>query len=764
MFLISSFSCKKDDTLSNKYERPSWLAGRLYTQILTKPELSTFAELLHIAGYDTIINISGEYTVFAPSNDAFKKYFQEKSKYKSITEIPKEEVVKLVKFHLVQNPWSKEQLRSLDIYGWIDTLDLSNNLPKGNKRETLLLGKNQKYGVEYSRYKKQNSFLNRTNLIDTMQTSWHRLVFNDSRKFVPIFYKKYFDIYNLSTADYSFYFDRQFENINDLYYSSARVVSDEMFAENGFVYTIDRVAEPLKNGAELLSDKSKSYSYIKYYNLINLFAEMDYNEQETNKQPGVDQGVKVDSLFNLTYPQLVFDINNEKTKPPKGAFGLPELVTIRYHKAIVAPTNEAFDQLVSQYLAGINNWGSLDDAPENIKRIIANSSLSNNSIYPTDFQRGFLNGELDIIKIDESSIIQKEYGSNCTFIGVNKPIVPRAFSSVAGPVYLRKGFFKLMSAIEMAKLLPALKTREANYSFFVEPDGLTSADSSFLYNPVTKQFSAVTLWPSVTPTKLTVNDLRILLLNHIGLDQPKGNAKKEFIKNMAGNYLIFDNVTKEVKGTASSTYGYKGSQEVHVFPKIISTNADNGTTYEIDNWFSFNASSIFLTISTKYPKFHGLLKKAGLSQDKLYKYSFISDNQEYTVFIPNDSVLNVTNTDAMSQNELKNFLLMHFIQGDIIFTDGSKQSGYYETARVDESSTPFSTVFTRIKINTDIDKITIPSKNGGSLVVVNESPVSNILTAVNLSTTGLEAYDNIMNNAVVHEIKKVLLFNEVDTK
>ena len=764
MFLISSFSCKKDDTLSNKYERPSWLAGRLYTQILTKPELSTFAELLHIAGYDTIINISGEYTVFAPSNDAFKKYFQENSKYKSITEIPKEEVVKLVKFHLVQNPWSKEQLRSLDIYGWIDTLDLSNNLPKGNKRETLLLGKNQKYGVEYSRYKKQNSFLNRTNLIDTMQTSWHRLVFNDSRKFVPIFYKKYFDIYNLSTADYSFYFDRQFENINDLYYSSARVVSDEMFAENGFVYTIDRVAEPLKNGAELLSDKSKSYSYIKYYNLINLFAEMDYNEQETNKQPGVDQGVKVDSLFNLTYPQLVFDINNEKTKPPKGAFGLPELVTIRYHKGIVAPTNEAFDQLVSQYLAGINNWGSLDDAPENIKRIIANSSLSNNSIYPTDFQRGFLNGELDIIKIDESSIIQKEYGSNCTFIGVNKPIVPRAFSSVAGPVYLRKGFFKLMSAIEMAKLLPALKTREANYSFFVEPDGLTSADSSFLYNPVTKQFSAVTLWPSVTPTKLTVNDLRILLLNHIGLDQPKGNAKKEFIKNMAGNYLIFDNVTKEVKGTASSTYGYKGSQEVHVFPKIISTNADNGTTYEIDNWFSFNASSIFLTISTKYPKFHGLLKKAGLSQDKLYKYSFISDNQEYTVFIPNDSVLNVTNTDAMSQNELKNFLLMHFIQGDIIFTDGSKQSGYYETARVDESSTPFSTVFTRIKINTDIDKITIPSKNGGSLVVVNESPVSNILTAVNLSTTGLEAYDNIMNNAVVHEIKKVLLFNEVDTK
>lgn len=768
LILLGFIGCRKEE-LTGKYARPTWLAGKLYTQIKTKPELSTFADLLHVSGYDTIIDVSGSYTVFAPSNDAFTKYFQENSKYKSVSEMPKSEVVKLVKYHLVQDAWSKKQLRELDVFGWIDTLDLKNNVPKGYKRQTLYIGKNQKYGVVYSKYKKQNSDLKRTNIIDTTQTSWHRRVFTDSRKFVPIFYKEYFDIYDLSAnTDYAFYFGRQFTQISDLNYANGRIISDEMFAENGFVYTIDRVVEPLKNGMELLSDKSKPNQYTSYYNLINQFSELSYNEQETFKQPGADQGLKVDSLFNLVYPQLVFDINSEKTKPPRGVYGLPGNVTIRYQHGLVAPTNEALAQLVNTYLSGGNNWGSLEASPENIKRIIVNSSLSTSPVYLTDVQKGFLNGEADVIKVDESTIVQKEYGSNCTFIGVNKPIVPRAFSSVTGPVYTRKGFAKDMYAIEKAGLLSALKRKDANYSFYVESDENTSKDSSFIYEPgltaSTDRFSTFTLYPAIKKIGLTVEDLRILLLNHIATDQPKGIARKEFIRNLAGNFIVYDKATKEVRGTSATTYGYRGAQVVHVIPKKISTNSDNGTTYEIDNWFNFGGSDIYTVISTKYARFHALLKSAGLSQDKLFKYSFMSDNQNYTVFVPTDSVLNVTNTDAMTQKELQNFLMMHFVQGELIFTDGNKKEAYYETCRIDESSTPYSTVYTQIRIVPGLDKITIPLKSGGQPIVVNESPATNIIAVRNLSTTGSEAYGNIVSNGVVQEIKKVLRYEEVDKK
>lgn len=761
--LVFFFSCRQEGL--NKYERPTWLAGKLYTQITTKPELSTFTELLQATGYDTIINVSGSYTVFAPSNDAFTRYFQKNPNYKSIGELPKAEALKLVKYHLVQNPWSKKQLMSLDIYGWVDTLDLNNNLPKGYKRETLLREKNKLYGVVWSKYKRLGLTQKRQNIIDTTATSWHRRVFTDSRKYTPIFFKQYFDIYDLPTSDFAFYFNRQFEAATDLYYSGGRVISDEIFAENGFVYVIDEVVEPLKNGAEILSDNSKGNSYSNYYNIVNMFSEFEYNETETFKQPGADQGLLVDSLFNLSYPQLVFDITSEKTKPPRGSFGLPSNVSIRYHHGIVAPTDEAMNQLVNQYLVGGGNWGSLDGSPENIKRIIANSSLSINPIYPTDLQKGFLNGESDEVKIDESTIVQKEYGSNCTFIGVNKPIVPRAFSSVTGPVYTRRGFSKVMYAIEKSGLLSALKRKDADYSFFVENDGNTSVDSSLIYDPTREIFTIATLYPSITLKTLSNDDLRLLLLNHIGTARPKGIARKEFVKNLAGNYLIFNNETNEVSGTAPTTFGYLGSKQVKVVPRQISTNADNGTTYEIDNWFNFSVSGIFSVISTNYPKFHNLIKKAGYSQDKLSKYSFMSENQLYTVFAPTDSLLNTINTDAMSLKQLQDFVLLHFVQGQLIFTDGNIPSGYYETSRIDESSTPYSTVYTKIRIDTGIDEITIPSKNGDPAVIVNESAKTNVLTGRSLSTSSQQnIFPNSLNNGVVHEIKKPLLFDLVDTK
>jgi len=456
--------------------------------------------------------------------------------------------------------------------------------------------------------------------------------------------------------------------------------------------------------------------------------------------------------------------NSEKTKPPRGVFGLPGNVSIRYHHGIVAPTNEALNQLVSQYLAGGNNWGSLDAAPENIKRIIANSSLSTNPVYLTDIQKGFLNGESDIIKVDESNIVQKQYGSNCTFIGINKPIVPRAFSSVTGPVYTRKGFSKVMFAIEKSGLLSALKRRDANYSFYVASDQTTSIDSSFIYDQVSERFTAVTLHPSVRQTTLSNDDLRTLFLNQVGLSEPKGIARKEFIKTLGGNYLTIDNVTKEIKGTATSTYGYRGVKDIKLIPKKISTNSDNGSTYEVDGWFNFNSNDIFSTISVKFPKFHALIRKAGLSQDKLFKYSFMSDNQNYTVFAPSDSVLNTVNLDALTQKELQNLIMMHFIQGEMIFTDGNKQAGYYETARIDESSTAYVINNTLMRIIPGIDKITIPSKNGTPAAVINESERSNLISARNLSTTGQEAYATVVSNGVVHELKTVLRFEAIDNK
>ena len=134
--LILSYGCRDD---FNKFERPEWLKGKLYTQIQNYPELSIFAECLELTGYNNIIDVSGSYTVFSPTNEAFETFFANQPAYNSVNDIPVNELEKIVKYHIVQNPWSKRQLQSLDIYGWIDTLDVNKDQPRGFKRSTLLL-------------------------------------------------------------------------------------------------------------------------------------------------------------------------------------------------------------------------------------------------------------------------------------------------------------------------------------------------------------------------------------------------------------------------------------------------------------------------------------------------------------------------------------------------------------------------------------------------------------------------------------------------
>ena len=751
--------CNEDFENQDKYRRPDWLAGKLYTQIIDQPELSVFARCLELTGYDTIINTSGSYTVFAPDDEAFASYFQSNPDYSSIDDIPTDDLVRIVKYHIVQNPWSKEQLKSLDIYGWVDSLDINNDEPRGYKRETLLREKDQKYGVKMIES-------NTVTIVDTLQTQWYRRQYTDSRKYAPLFFKEYFDIYDLNSDDYEFYFDRPFGNSSDMYYMGGRIVKADIFAENGFIQIIDKVIEPLQNAYQILNTVKENHSYKKFLDLVNTFPVFTYNTDKTFDQPGADLGYEVDSLFDISYSELTFDISNERTKAPSGSIGLPGNVTIRYHNGLIAPTDEALDEFENEYLVGGYQWGSLKNAPHHIKRMIANTYMSANPIYPTDMKNGFYNGEMDIVHLDMATVVQQEYGSNCTFIGVNKAIVPRAFKSVTGPVYLNKGYSITMYAIERAGLLPTLKKENNHFLFYVESDQNCRDDSSLLYSSVNEigTFTAFQIsGQSATRFTLSTNDLRILLLNHVGTGYPNGIARKEFIPNLAGNFLIINNETGEVRGTAPTTIGFKGSEQTTVIPTQISTGTDNGATYDIKNWFDFSIASLYIKISTSYPAFHNLIKAAGLSMDKEYRYTFISDNENYTIFVPNDSALAHYRTDTLTTEELKNFVRLHFIQGDIIFTDGNKPAKYYETTRIDEKSTIYTTIYNKIYINPGYDVIHITDKVGGDYLNINESPLTNQITGRSVGD-GTEAFANILSTAVIHEIDKVLIFEDLDTQ
>jgi uncharacterized surface protein with fasciclin (FAS1) repeats len=332
-------------------------------------------------------------------------------------------------------------------------------------------------------------------------------------------------------------------------------------------------------------------------------------------------------------------------------------------------------------------------------------------------------------------------------------------------MYLQQGYFKIMNAIQNSGLLSALKREGEDYMLFVENDANTSQDSSLMYNQLTNRFSAFLIYPGgATEFIMTTNDLRTLLLTHIATDRATGVARKEFIQNLAGSMIIVNNVTGEVSGTDITTKGFRGTVPAPEYPALLSDKVDNGVCYDIKNWFSFSSPTLYGKISTDFPKFQALLKKAGLTVDKEYRYTFVSNNEYYTVFVPTDKAIDESGLNSLPVAELKSALLLHFVVGHMVFTDGKKSTTYYETARIDEKSTNYTTIYTSIYLKPGIDVITIPDKTGATYTqIVEDGKTTNMLAGVT-GGTGQEVYPIMYNNGVIHVVDKVLNYKDLNTK
>lgn len=759
IFLIAVIllaSCKKE---FDKFERPEWLEGKMYDQLLTVPDIDSFVVCVERSGYDTIINTSGSYTAFAPDNNAMNTWLSANS-YGSVWDIPEEELAEIVKYHIVQNPWSRSQLQTLDIQGWIDVNDPFNNEPWGYKRQTLLKDENRKYFVKVIN--------DQVTITDSLNSNSTRMVFVNSRKYVPLFFDQYMALADISKSDYESFFKRSYEPGN-IFFANSKLGPEDYFAENGFIYVVDELVTPFENTEQLLERELDGKSYSIYQETVYRFPQFAENETETNNQDGASEGQDVPTLYDLDYSQLVFDIHEEMTGRNNQ---IDPTTSIRYHYGLLAPDNTAMNDLIDNHItasSGYPHWANWTSTPDNVKRIILNSHMAPNPIYKSDIDQGFLNGSADSVFINSDDIVETIYGSNATFHGLKKAILPRALSSVSGPVYLRPGFLTMMYAIEYTNILAAIKRRDASYSLFVLPDWYLNNDSSLVMNQDDSyrppRYSAISydrsyLMPRATRRSST--EITIQLLNQVGTSIPRGVARKEFIENLGGNFIVFNSENHPetggptITGGASSVYGYNGDSVVHVTPTPLDEPTDNGITYSVDGWLSFTTTRFYDAIS-QYDGFYDLMVRAGLVDQVYYRFNFVSESEFYTVFIPSDEALASINTDTMSQEELQQLVKYHFVRGQLIFTDGNKPSMEYETMRVDESSTEYSTVYSTLDIRTSPDILGLYNSNGDHFLdVIENDTFTNHTTALNLRVNNNDP-DNYITNGVLHVIDSVLI-------
>ena len=692
-------SCKPD---FDKYERPEWIGGRLFESLQSIPDLDLFVACVKRSGYDTILS-SGNYSVFAPDNAAMEDYLIRHPLYHSVYDLPQEDVVALVKCHIIQNPWSRDQLQSANEEGWIDRWDPYNSEPWGYKRQTLLKEKNREYWI--LRIPSRDI----TQIVDSTLSNEHRIVYQPSRKYIPFFFDTYMDIAGISSRDYEFTFDRPYE-AGYIYMANAQLSPEDYFAENGFIFKLDRVVPPLKNAEQLLESTENGNNYRMFLDLIYLFPTFIVNRDQTNMQPGVREGLVVPTLYDLDYNDLVFDIHEEMT----GRDLIDEKTTTRYHYGLIAPTSAALQEMIDSVITvqsgDSTRWPTFNSLPKDIKRILVNSHMSRSPIFLSDLENGFLNGEWDTVFVDPESVIEKHYASNATYFGVDKAIVPRAFTSVLAPVYLRPQYQGFMRGVELSGLSTLLKRKYANYSFFA----VQVRDGYFENGSVS--------W--------TTNQI----LNQIGAHVPKEIARKEFIPTLAGNFILYDTTRRPVQ---------------------LEDPTDNGKTYAASSIFSNYWLSLYDRLEDDYPEFFNLMNIAGMVDHDRNSLKFIDDEDLFTLFVPSRTAISKYNTDTLSKEELQQFIKYHFVRDEIIFTDGNKPAGEYATLRINESSHPYYPSYSKLYIQPEPDRIKIFDKFGYlTCDLAENSRKTNIRTGARLSS-----YYRITTGAI-HEINTVLIYHQ----
>lgn len=698
-----------------KYQIPEELAEKLYTQVKAEEDLSTYASALEITGYDEIFDKSGSYTLLAPSNSAFELFFQDHPNYQSIEDVPVGTLTRMVKFLALQNSWNEEELRKLSAnngWGSDDTDEWKSSFVY--KKETILEEEPRKVWMDEE-----------GRIVDSLNASSYYLRPADYRKFMPVFTREYFEFNEVEKEDYELYFDRSIEINDDIYMAEAKIEGEGIFASNGFIYTIDRVVLPPDNTEEFLENNG---TYSLFLALIREFSQGDqaYPYYVGSFQPGLEK------------------INTTNERFP-----------MYNHAGIVIPTNRAFISFIEDYLLP---QGGLNGIPESFRELIANSFYvaGVNPIFTNELEKGFYNAAGEIVLLNQEKIVKETFASNATLIEYDDFIIPNIFTSVGAPLVLSNKYRLFLDAVLQSGADNALKAMDQDYSFYIVPDLKLEEDSSLYISDNNDRLTTFD-YASSSEVQHSSTILKTRILNQVALGFPEGLATKEFLPNLAGNYIVAE---KQLDGSVLfsgkefSTFGYNQpdtSLRIKIYPQEITAyDIQNGKSFEANGWFNYSyraSDGIVDRLRYNYIEFFNALRQTGYLSQNEQEILFYNEDLQHTIFAPTDEAFLNSDFESLSPDEKKKFVKTHFVVGSIIFTDGKEPSDFYRTMAGGA-----------INLDPGVDVIHLLEPDGSPYYTVDvASENSNVmLTTVKPEYDDDQQFTSYATTAVLHQIDTVL--------
>jgi len=686
--------CKRE--FGDYYNPPAGQQTDIYKQLAGDSSLSIFVQAIDkVPGLKAELSSSGLFTVMAPDNNAFKKYFAT-SQYGSLDVIPIDKLDLLVKFHILK---------------WMLFQDnfINPGLNKANP--------------EIYKYETRATFVYKAQL--------------STGRTIPIFYPSkmsqvytptFFNYYGVTPQDYTDVFGSSaiINSQTRMNVLSASVTALDITSGNGVYYKIDKVIEPLLNIAQELDTNPEYSDYIDLYN--KRFLNYTYNDLATKAQGNngdINGDGTVDSLFTRTY---LTDKNLDNENPigtDKKSISLSAFI----------PTKAAFNQYLNTKV--LPNFGnSKDSIPDNLLSLLFKSHLTNNMDWPSRIDNGYVISILgDKMKVTRPDTRLVKMTSNGLLYEVNKVIEPTAFTAVTGPAFFAPQYWYFAEMLVRTNMIPTLTVESVKYTILAPTNAAFNARGIY-WAP--QQNPGFFRWNGLAWVGLSNAELTQLVGNHIFLNQELSTAAMSygFYRAQNGSWIAIENnkfhgADRDSLATIIDPDKQKSNGYFHGIDKVI-------YNPQLSIYQTIASSSISVTpqVNPQYLKFKELVTLAGLASKDFGGITSIDINKKYTLFMPsNDAIIaaqvagklpktgaqGTQTLTAAEKARLVNWVKYFLVPERETFTDG-KVTGIFPTSRPDPASTPANPIFVPINVTYPAGVLTVTDNTGKIATVSMTNP------------------------------------------
>lgn len=444
LLFLSGFFLSCEDKMDEHYDKPEWLKGTAW-EVLSSEEYggkySMFLEAAELSGFRPVLDGKSIATVMAPDNDAFTAYFEEKG-YSSVKDIPTDDLKKLIGFHLIYYSYNKK--------------DLENFRPE----DSAMGDDDEELGMlQPGMYYKFRTHSTTPATMEVDPVNKKTVTVYHLERFLPVFSHHIFQSKGIDAKkNYEYFYPNSTWTGDDGFnVSNASVTNYQIIANNGYVYTINKVLEPLETIYDVMKKKTEYSDFIDFYNTYSTY------EYDADLSNDYGDAVGVDSLFLHTHQS--YGLANIALEWPVSNYRLfPELASVSY--SVFAPTNNAFDAFFKKYWLP-NGYPTLANVnPLAVKLLIDQCVYGGSIVFPDEVSI-IKNGYGTSYQFDPYAVKDKSICVNGSFYGLDKLEMPAMFQSVIGPAFLHEKYVDFLYTVDQANMLPIYSSDATPYTLLI---------------------------------------------------------------------------------------------------------------------------------------------------------------------------------------------------------------------------------------------------------------------------------------------------------